>query len=432
VKLATVTALLAAAALHTAAPASASCVEPSLADRPDAVQAFQWHVVYAFPSDAADRFEEWGPRIVRDQAEIDAWFRAQDPARTFRYDIVPGAACAGLEALDVSLVRLPHESGHYAVGTFWRLGESLRALGFSRFDKRYLVYYDGPSQDFFCGYGGAYALVYVTNCPQDGFRQAVAVHEMLHVLGAGHVSDSEDVMYERIEPLWQMALDPGRDEYYGHGRSTGDVRASRLLERVDSPDRSPPAPPAAVTATGDASLGIAVSWSPSLDDAGPVSYLVSRNGELLPGAFTEPRLVESGRDGETIEYEVRAVDGAGRISAPVSVRFRVGYGIVDAAGMLVRDTVAPAAVAPPLRVAAAGAGRVRLSWRPAVDRVGVRGYEVTLGGRRLFIERPSITLAASRARGRTVTIRAVDAGGNTGAAVRFRIPTALGPRRSPR
>jgi hypothetical protein len=43
--------------------------EPA-ADLPDAVSAFEWHVVYAIPNDGADRFGYWAPRISGDIAAM--------------------------------------------------------------------------------------------------------------------------------------------------------------------------------------------------------------------------------------------------------------------------------------------------------------------------------------------------------------------------
>ena len=52
-------------------------------------------------------------------------------------------------------------------------------------------------------------------------------------------------------------------------------------------------------------------------------------------------------------------------SCPATLRFKVGYGIVDASGALVRDTVPPAAVGR-VRVSVSGAKAV-LRWSRVAD-----------------------------------------------------------------
>src|SRR5438477_579916 len=77
---------------------------------PDAVSAQQIHVVYAVPSDGASAVLEDAPLIVSDLAGVDGWWRREDPTRTPRFDLFAFPGCAGgLEGLDLSNVRLPHD-----------------------------------------------------------------------------------------------------------------------------------------------------------------------------------------------------------------------------------------------------------------------------------------------------------------------------------
>src|SRR5690242_8517785 len=60
---------------------------PSATDRQpdlDISSPDQVHVVYAVPSDGADRFSDYASRIATDAAAIDSWWQGQDPARTPR------------------------------------------------------------------------------------------------------------------------------------------------------------------------------------------------------------------------------------------------------------------------------------------------------------------------------------------------------------
>src|SRR4051794_27653844 len=61
--------------------------------QPDAVQANEWHVVYAYPSDAPDRFSFFAPHIVGDVAAITNWWTAQDGARQPRFDLYDFPGC---------------------------------------------------------------------------------------------------------------------------------------------------------------------------------------------------------------------------------------------------------------------------------------------------------------------------------------------------
>ncbi len=122
---------------------------------------------------------------------------------------------------------------------------------------KYLVYYDGPVSDSnVCGQGGSdpsgfgLAVVYYQACTGVS-TAAVAVHEVVHTLGAvprgapnecsgedsGHTCDNAtDLLYPSIgdEPLSAKALDPGRDDYYGHAGAWPDTQDSPWLVRLDS------------------------------------------------------------------------------------------------------------------------------------------------------------------------------------------------------
>ena len=68
----------------------------------------------------------------------------------------------------------------------------------------------------------------------------------------------------------------------------------------------------------------------------------------------------------------------------------------------------------------AGRGRLRLSWRPARDNVGVAFYRVERGGRLVLRTRATAALLSLRALSApsTLAVRAVDAAGNVGPAAR--------------
>src|SRR5258708_31569422 len=77
------------------------------ADRkPDAVASYQFHAMYAVPSDRPDRFSSVASLITSDLAAIDAWWQMQDPTRAVRYDLFDFPGCSErMGRLDLSDVR---------------------------------------------------------------------------------------------------------------------------------------------------------------------------------------------------------------------------------------------------------------------------------------------------------------------------------------
>lgn len=243
---------------------SAFCAtDGAAADRtPDLVAGPQMHVIYAFPSDGADRYAALAPAIEADLAAIDAWWRRQDPSRSIRWDLHAFPGCTpGLDQLDISRVQLAQPASYYsAIST--RGGRLIGELGrtFADPSKKYLVYYDAPVEEIrLCGQsslnpdsGGrfAYALVYAQTCHADigsgALTASVAAHEMGHNLGAvppggpphacsgdvAHICDDEnDLMfpYTRGQGLNAVSLDASRDDYYGHPGGWWDLQDSPWL-----------------------------------------------------------------------------------------------------------------------------------------------------------------------------------------------------------
>jgi hypothetical protein len=434
-------------ALVAAPPAQASTpvpwcgTESSAVDRlPDAVPGYAVHVTLVRPPGAPDRFAELAPRLAGDAAAIEAWWRGHDPTRSPRFDLFSAPGCAGsFGALDITSLELPQAISEIDVA-FGQLRQLLGDLAFDEPEKAYLVYYDGPTgqvgNDRVCGQGGqgsfgrpALAIVFLDSCDADAgdvVRPVIAAHELMHVLGAvsssapshcsrGHVCDTtSDLMAAVLSgaDLSEHVLDGGRDDYYGHAGSWTDVQDSLFLERLDSPDRTPPTAPGALR-VGDNPGGLTrVSWSPSQDDVGPVSYRVYEEGRFVgetTGTFT---LVPGA--GGTVRYAVRAADAVGHLGAVVAARYRDGVGMVDERGRLVRDTVRPPAVA---RVTVRRTGRIsRLTWPAVRDAGGLRSYRVKIGARVVVVRKPAIAITRARVTG-PVTVAAVDRAGNIGPAL---------------
>jgi hypothetical protein len=434
-----------AAALAFGAPARAGSLpwcgsgEPT-ADLPDAVSAIEWHIVYALPSDGTDRFGSYAPRFVGDVAAISNWWLVQDSTRRPRFDLVdaPGCPSEPYGRVDVSFLRLPQIANAYSFGA---IVADVKAAGFSDPEKGYLVYYDGTlhAGDEFglCGQGGtddhayAYAVVYLQSCEQsysDDMRALVAAHEMEHGMGAvqpdaphacnsGHVCDSPaDLMKASLNPgdtLSSSALDVGRDDYYGHTGKWWDARNSGLLYDLDqSLDPAPEIVNFTATSVGST---VTVSWAPSVQEPLLVYHLYDAQGNLVRDDQTTTTITTTGDPGATLLWTVRAENDGRFLSTPATLRFKVGYGIVDASGALLHDTVAPAGVT---GLSARRSGKqVVLRWRAVADTLGLRGYRISAPGMRAAVVKTTTThLPLAGVKGKTLSVAAVDLAGNLGPA----------------
>jgi Divergent InlB B-repeat domain len=234
---------------------------------PDLATGQQVHVIYAFPSDGADRYASLAPLIAADLSAIDGWWRRQDPTRTIRFDLFAFPGCTpGLDQLDLSRVKLSQPASYYA-GVSSRGGRLVGELNqrFAEPTKKYLVYYDGVvDEPRLCGQstvapneGGryAYSLVYSQACHADVgtgvVTASVVAHELGHNLGAvppggpphacegdtAHICDDEnDLMfpYTRGQGLSAVSLDAGHDDYYAHSGAWWDLQDSAWLAHIGS------------------------------------------------------------------------------------------------------------------------------------------------------------------------------------------------------
>jgi hypothetical protein len=226
-------------------------------DRPDTVGGNQIHVVYAYPSDAPNRFAEWAPQIVDNLRAVDTWWRSQDPTRTPRFDLASFAGCSGLDALDISSVRLPNPASAYEEAT----SVPIEAVPDG---KKALVYYDAPVKNQFCGYSSysGVAVVYLQppflpgsgQCllgpfgSVTGWPPRTAVHEIVHTLTEGfphgaqphscpgdapHICDSgAELLWPgtaEVSSLAESVLDVNHDDYFD------SLRASPFLAHTDTP-----------------------------------------------------------------------------------------------------------------------------------------------------------------------------------------------------
>ena len=246
-----------------AVPTVAWCGQGETADNRspevEVSSADQVHVVYAIPSDGADRFTSLVTPIVTDVAAIDQWWQREDPTRTPRFDLYAFPGCGTrFGMLDVTVERLPGTSASYqGEDGFRRLTGDVGTSAAG--SVKTLTYYEGSHGGNVCGEawtsppsGGAFgvAIVYLgapSGCGSDlgnGGRVALtAAHELTHTFGAvpseapngcnGHACDSSaDLMTaaaSSTEGLFGKILDVNKDDYYGHSGAWWDVQDSDWL-----------------------------------------------------------------------------------------------------------------------------------------------------------------------------------------------------------
>ena len=279
----------------------------------------------------------------------------------------------------------------------------------------------------------AYAVVFLVPPCGDGLGDATSVaataaHELIHNLGAladvgppnicpnspGHPCDSpNDILYPSADygaSLNTKQLDVGHDDYYGHSGTWWDVRNSPFLVHVGETFGAPQAL-AGLTATSSGA-SVTISWQAATSPNGAVTYRVFRDG-ALPNETDGTSFADSAAVGTTVTYEVEPQDALGFLGAPQTIRFTVGFGIVDASGTLVHDTVPPTAVRT-LRATRTKTGYL-LRWSAATDAGGLRGYRVAKNGKPFgpLAKGTSLAIPRAKAKGRW-TVTALDGAGNAG------------------
>jgi hypothetical protein len=270
------------------------CGGGSTTDRlPDAVAGRQVHVVYAVPTDGADRYPGIAAGIATDIAAMDAWFRREDPARTLRFDLASFPGCPpDFSSLDISYLKLSGDTAAYQPldGRYVRMVTELSRT-FTSPSKKYLVYYDGQVESRnVCGTAGlgpvasgpTFAFVWVKgercgNLGTNDYMVKAAAHEVLHTLGAvpreaphpcpdgsAHTCDNGfDVMHGLsfgFGGIEQWVLDSGRDDYWGHTGAWWDTRDSLWLRALDVPQQT-----LTVTMAGSVSGGAVSSTTPGIE-----------------------------------------------------------------------------------------------------------------------------------------------------------------------
>jgi hypothetical protein len=264
----------------------------STADLPDTVVGAQIHVIYAYGADMPDRSDVWAPRIARDLAGVDGWWQREDSTRAPRFDLADFPCDTTFGRLDITTFPLPNPTAAYNASD--RAGavnaltlDVAKQFGTTAMGKAYLVYLDLPVPAIgatVCGitrrgassqpnFANGMAFVFLrpesSGCgvgngagSGNGWPARTAAHELLHLIsgslvGAPHVCPDDtghicDPPYDILQSaggpgqttLGQAGLDPGRDDYYGHGIvGRFDARNSAWLAHLDAPQYAVSAAP---------------------------------------------------------------------------------------------------------------------------------------------------------------------------------------------
>lgn len=218
-------------------PGTSSLVDRFTKDMPDTTVLGQFHALYVVPKGNTDMKRDQTGEIDHIVNLANDWMY-KEIGYTFRFDTYQGR-------IDVTYLELEHDDTYYdQFGTDKRdmIERELINAGKIHADKRFLMFYEGHDQKS-CGDSsndtngpyGVTSVLYYGNvvCPfsvhgvyGETFATLVAVHEMLHNVGAvshnapgydgnSHVKDEHDIMKgDYMDPAVEVHIDPSRKNYF--------------------------------------------------------------------------------------------------------------------------------------------------------------------------------------------------------------------------
>ena len=259
------------------------------------------------------------------------------------------------------------------------------------------------------GYVGSITVRNGTAVPIDGWRVEFDLAPGTRITSSysGVFTRTGD-RYTVTNASWNRVLAPGAATTFGWVAAGQATPANCTLNGADC--AGAPADYTAPTRPGplvfDYRVGVTMTWAPSTDDQGPVTYEVYESGVLLR-TVTEPRFVVSPGPAlppKVFVFAVRAVDAAGNPSASA-------HGTI---GRIWRGDEIPAAPSG-LQVDTPAVGLLRLTWAPApvppqMSFPPIAGYEVYLDGELVGqVGRTSIIIPAPAAGRHTFGVRTINA-----------------------
>jgi hypothetical protein len=250
-------------------------LEYSTMDRPDDIEGYQIHFVYALPNGGTDDFLDVNGRIALSAQALNLWLEGKTAAR-LRYDTYQGD-------LDISFMQLEYSAEQISdLGTrvLQLMEYEIKTRGFDTSNKLYVIYYDGffVTNEGYCGLAAfppegagvtatlllrGYSPRHDLVCPRQftqsadytGYFEMTILHELLHLMGMvpacapnshdGHVSDnSQDLLYHQYDgsysPLYTY-LDYRNDDYFGHANpDCPDFARSVFLDPTPQNAEVPP------------------------------------------------------------------------------------------------------------------------------------------------------------------------------------------------
>lgn len=284
-------------------------VEPSaipdgraLVDRPDDEPGLALHVLYVLPADAPDGHLDEDGTLEASLGRLDGWLAGESGGRRLKLDRYRGRP-------DITYFRAPQTTAAL-VGDdgaiIDRLRPALTQAGFDHPQKIYAAYVMAPGKDPTVGEGGSgLACVYLASEPGLSAKpgpsgltwfDAAFGHELIHALGgvpagaphfvgaadqgasaeAGHVGGEPTDLMAAQASNGLLALDVGRDDYWGHGDASRlDLARSPFFVPVPA-DALPP-----------------VGRPLALEPAPGALPLASSNAVPAPRASAEARLAAS-------------------------------------------------------------------------------------------------------------------------------------------
>jgi len=186
------------------------------------------------------------------------------------------------------------------------------------------------------------------------------------------------------------------------------------------PDTTPPSAPSNLAITNSSTTSVTLQWSASTDDVGVVVYQIYANATLagtVPAATTGK--VSNLTPNTTYTFTVKAVDGAGNVSAPSNGVSRPVY--VD---------TTPPSVPTGLTASNVTSTSLVLSWNASTDNVGVVAYDIYGSNTEIVMTTTGTSLAVSDLRPAAqfgFMVRARDAAGNSSAVSSQIFVTTLDP-----
>jgi hypothetical protein len=172
-------------------------------------------------------------------------------------------------------------------------------------------------------------------------------------------SDSDSDIILDSQTAAQAARLTGTSTY------TGLNWMNRIL--YPAADTTPPAAPAAATASGIYPNGFTLDWSATTDNVGVAGYNLYRDGQLVTTTSLLTYFDQNLTPGETYTYSLNAFDASGNVSG-ISAQLKVET----------TDTTPPSVPAN-LTVAGVGLTKVKLTWSPSTGIGGVAKYYVRAG-----------------------------------------------------